>query len=203
MRPWFESLGSPLPDRIRVSCGFTSRPRRALGQCWADWVSRDNSWEIFIAPLLDSPVEVLAVLVHELVHAAVGIAAGHRGPFKHLALALGLVGPMRSTTAGPELTERLNALSSLLGPYPHAELNPFARGPKSPAGTPPQPSTGPRPETGSRLKRISCPRCGYVVRTSRKWIAVGLPTCPCGTPMEVTDPSLANPSDPFGERNVK
>ena len=32
--------------------------------------------------------------------------------------------------------------------------------------------------TGSRLVKASCPGCGYTVRVTRKWIAVGLPLCP-------------------------
>jgi len=207
MRPWFAELDFPLPKQIRVSCGFTTRPRRALGQCWADWVSRDNYFEIFITPVLDDTVEVLAVHVHELCHTGAGIAAGHKGPFKRLALAIGLEGPMRSTTAGAELRERLNDLSIQLGPYPHAELNPFARGPRKPDGKRPQPDGTPQKATpepqlelGSRLKKILCPSCGYIARTSRKWIAVGLPTCPCGTQMVVDDPSV-NTSD-SGDRRT-
>lgn len=191
MRPWFAALGFPLPKRIRVSCGFTSSPRRSLGQCWAEWVSRDKSFEIFITPVLDDPVEVLSVFVHELCHTAAGIAAGRRGPFRRAALAIGLEGPMRSTKPSRELKERLNALAEQLGPYPHAELRAFTRKPRTPGGEPP--TTGPKPQAGSRLKKLSCPACGYLVRTTQKWIAVGLPTCPCGTPMVVVDPSVLNP----------
>jgi hypothetical protein len=32
--------------------------------------------------------------------------------------------------------------------------------------------------TGSRLIKAACPACGYTVRVTRKWIAVGLPICP-------------------------
>jgi len=192
LRPWFAAVGFSLPENTRLSCGFTSSPRRALGQCWAEWVSRDNSFEIFITPVLDDSIEVLAVLIHELCHTAVGIAAGHRGSFKRVALAVGLVGPMRSTTAGPELKERLNALSEQLGPYPHAELRASTRKPRTPGGEPP--TTGPKPQSGSRLKRVVCPSCGYLVRTTQKWLAVGLPTCPCGTAMVLDDPSLIKPA---------
>jgi hypothetical protein len=37
---------------------------------------------------------------------------------------------------------------------------------------------------GSRLLKCECPECGYVVRTTAKWLAVGTPTCPCGKEME-------------------
>lgn len=32
----------------------------------------------------------------------------------------------------------------------------------------------------TRLRKASCPRCGYVIRLARKWILRGLPECPCG-----------------------
>lgn len=38
---------------------------------------------------------------------------------------------------------------------------------------------------GSRLVKVECPDCGYVVRTTQKWIDNGLPTCACGQEMEV------------------
>ncbi|MCH3755961.1 hypothetical protein LZC13_10090, partial [Campylobacter coli] len=46
------------------------------------------------------PAQIAAILAHELVHAAVGIAAGHGKAFKRVAVGLGLVGPMRATTPG-------------------------------------------------------------------------------------------------------
>jgi hypothetical protein len=40
----------------------------------------------------------------------------------------------------------------------------------------------------TRLRKADCPRCGYIVRVSRKCIAQGLPTCPCGTRMTCPEP---------------
>jgi uncharacterized paraquat-inducible protein A len=40
-----------------------------------------------------------------------------------------------------------------------------------------------RPVCGmrSRMVKAECPRCGYIIRTTRKWMyAVGMPMCPCG-----------------------
>lgn len=37
---------------------------------------------------------------------------------------------------------------------------------------------------GGRLLKCECPGCGYVIRTTQKWIDVGLPTCVCGEGME-------------------
>jgi len=37
----------------------------------------------------------------------------------------------------------------------------------------------------TRMIKLTCPACGYLVRTTRRWLAAGPPTCPCGTPMDV------------------
>jgi len=107
MAPPFEALRAPLPDRVRVAIGFTSAGRRsrAIGECWDNRRSADGHFEIFIRPDLAHapdamPAQIAAILAHELVHAAVGIKAGHGKSFKRIALGLGLVGPMRATTPG-------------------------------------------------------------------------------------------------------
>lgn len=42
----------------------------------------------------------------------------------------------------------------------------------------PAPKT-PAPQKNRQLK-LECPECGYTARATAKWIAVGMPTCPCG-----------------------
>src|SRR3546814_17515617 len=103
MAPLFEALDAPLPDRVRVAIGFTSRgaKAKAIGECWDNRLSADGHFEIFIRPDLAHepdamPAQIAAILAHELVHAAVGIPAGHGKAFKRAALGLGLVGPRRA-----------------------------------------------------------------------------------------------------------
>lgn len=36
----------------------------------------------------------------------------------------------------------------------------------------------------TRMKKATCPVCGYLIRVSRKWLNVGCPTCACGVKME-------------------
>ena len=97
MAPLFEVLDAPLPDRVRVAIGFTSRgaKAKAIGECWDNRLSADGHFEIFIRPDLAHapdamPAQIAAILAHELVHAAVGIPAGHGKTFKRIALGLGL-----------------------------------------------------------------------------------------------------------------
>lgn len=174
LRPAFEKIGSPLPERIRVSCGFPSKSALArkaprVGECWGVESSEDHLFQVFISPVLCEGVEVTATLLHELVHCAVGIDCKHRGPFPKVAKSLGLEGKMTATVASEALTIRLKELIAKLGDYPHARL-----------------VASNRPKTQStRMILLKCPDCGYQVRTTKKWIEVGVPTCPCGTEMEV------------------
>jgi hypothetical protein len=172
MRAWFEPTGSALPP-VRVSVGWparsaTSASRRRIGECWSPDCAEDKTHHIFISPCLGTAEEALPVLVHELVHAAVGLACGHKGAFRKVATQLGLQGKMTSTTPGPELVARVNELILELGTYPHAKLDKTNR-----------------PKQSTRMLKLACPDCGYSVRTTAKWIEVGLPRCPCGTGMDV------------------
>lgn len=172
-RPMFAELGKPLPDRIRVSCGWPSRSAlsgksKRIGEAWSHRCSGDGAHETFLSPVLADVVEVGATLVHELVHHAVGVEAGHKGPFRALALAVGLVGPMRATTAGAALAERLHTIAEELGAYPHAALT----------------GGDARKRQSTRMLKVSCPDCGCLARMTRQWLdQVGAPTCGCGGTM--------------------
>ena len=115
-------------SKYRISCSWpsksaTSAKNRRIGECWAPTASEDKTTEMMISMGIDDPLEVASTLVHEMVHAVVGVQHGHKAPFKRVALAVGLTGKMTATTAGEELTERLNGLMADMPPYPHARLN--------------------------------------------------------------------------------
>lgn len=98
-----------------------------------------------------------------------GIEAGHKAPFRRLAVAMGLEGKMTSTHAGASLRAKLEEMVVKIGPYPHAKLT-FSR----------------RKVQSTRMIKAVCPdpACGYQVRTTRKWLDMGVPTCFCGKQME-------------------
>jgi hypothetical protein len=170
-----QGVGAEIPARVKVSVGWPSKKALAsnprVGECWSEKCSKDGLNQIFISPKLDEPAYVSAVLLHELVHAAVGLDCGHKGEFKRVAKALGLEGQMTATNPGPALEARLNALVAKLPAIPHAELGPDAE------------SNAPKKQT-TRLVKVACPECEYTVRTTAKWLEVGLPTCPCGEEMQ-------------------
>ena len=170
-----------VPETTKVSCGLAGGRigAKRIGECWNPDASTAALTEIFISPVLDDVYTVLATVLHEAIHAAVGVQHGHKGPFKQAAKAAGLEGKMTATTAGAELRETFERWLQILGDYPHSALNPAAR----------------KKQT-TRLVKCECQACGYIVRTTLKWIAVGAPLCPCnGQPMAyeaVTDDESEN-----------
>ena len=178
MAPWFEEVSFHFPENVKVSCGWPSKSalaakKRRIGEAWASQCSAIKYFELFISPYLAKPIEVLATLIHEQVHAAVGLECGHKGDFKKCAKALGLEGKMTATVPGEELTQRLNALGKLLGEYPHGSLT--------------SKMTNNEKKQGTRMLKVVCPDCDYAVRTTAKWLEVGVPVCPCGTEMRAEE----------------
>jgi len=170
IRPWFKEIDVELPEKIRVACGWSKRAGKGIGWCWKREASSDGTNEILVTPEQADPVKTLAVLVHELIHSSDDGESKHSGHFRTTALAIGLEGKMTATQAGSALTDRLTKLTEQLGVYPHASINPAL-------------STIPKQTT--RMIKLECPEDGYTVRTTRKWIDVGLPSCPSGHTMEL------------------
>jgi hypothetical protein len=139
-----------------------------IGECWDKASSEDKVAHVFISPRInDTTAEqgVISILVHEVVHATVGCQCGHKGEFRKCALAVGLDGKMTSTHAGEDLMATIKEWDKALGTFPHGKLNP--------AGKPTKKQT-------TRMIKCECTDCGYVVRTSAKWLEeAGAPLCPC------------------------
>lgn len=166
-----DNIPNGIPSSVRVSVGFPSSNglssrTRTVGECWYAEMASDEVPQIFISPLEDDETEVLDILCHELIHAS-GVR-GHRADFARIARAVGLEGKPTATHAGAELKCELLLIAKRLGPYPHARLNASGRVKK---------------KQGTRMIKLVCENCGYVVRTTRKWIEVGYPMCPDGEEM--------------------
>ena len=186
LRPMFEAINFPLPEKIRASCGFPSKGALAkkairVGEAWSSEQSEDQHFETFVSPMVSDPVEVAAIQVHELCHCAAGLECKHRKPFTTVAKAIGLEGKMTATVAGVELIAQLEELIEELGPYPHAKL---------------VHSSSPKKQN-TRMILVKCPEleCGYQVRTTKKWLEVGVPTCPCGEKMVAEFPGEEDDDD--------
>lgn len=161
LRPLYAAIGQPLPAQIRLACGFTSAGRRTkrLAECWSPDASADGTTEILISPRVAYAPDVLVLLLASLIHAS-GVK-GHGGAYAGPAAALGLVEPWKTPTAGRDFQARYGLLLGALGPYPHAELGAAAK-----------------PAAPTYLLKAACPQCGYTIRLTAKWAALGLPTCP-------------------------
>lgn len=46
-----------------------------------------------------------------------------------------------------------------------------------------------RSSQSCRLRKVQCAGCGYTARVARSWMAVGLPSCPCGGILEPDSPA--------------
>jgi len=130
---------------VRVSCGWPSQGglslsgRVVIGQCFSPQVSKDGTAQIFVSPRVDDSIQVLGVLLHELVHAAVGNQYGHRKEFSQAARRVGLDGPPTATVVGEKLRPVLAGFVERYGSYPHAAIRPV-----------------PKPKVGSRLRLYEC-----------------------------------------------
>jgi len=165
LAPMFLEHGYKIPAAYISVSWPSSKARKTIGECFSSKLVADgNSHAIFISPMLADGLRALDVLVHELVHAAVGVEHGHKGPFKHLARALDLQGKLTATIAGPKLCAQLEDIISVLGPYPHSAVGLSSN----------------RKKQGTRLIKMECGECGYIARTAATWIDLFGPTiCPC------------------------
>jgi hypothetical protein len=191
LRPYFASVGYPLPDNIRFAIAFTSTGRKGqrVGECWHSSSSDDASFEIFLRADIAEPVEVLGVLVKELVHTALPADVGHGKLFKTAALRIGLQGPMRKARPGILLQNRLTEVAATLGPLPHAGLH-IEQAPLTAVAV-----AVDRPKKQrTRMLKAHCDAdgCGYLVRVAGQQVKdIGPPHCPKHGPMTVEFPPEA------------
>ena len=162
LRPLFAAQGHEVPE-VNVSVGWpaTGQRSRTIGECWPTRSSGNGLNQIFIVPSLGSPVEVLDVLTHELVHAVDDCKHGHGKEFKAIALSVGLQGKMRYASAGDALKARLTRIATELGAFPHGALT----------RKPPRP----RPVDPPRAR---CSQCGYQLAIPKRYLHLAPPMCP-------------------------
>lgn len=180
-----ESLKHVTIPQVHVSVGWPGgRGPKAttIGQCWNTDASSDKVNQIFISPVQENPVNVLATLTHELIHASDNGASKHRGYFAKTASVVGFKHPFTASQVngkvngdGPLITT-LEHIAKELGPYPHSKLSVETR---------------PAVQKTYMLKLGPSPDCyecdpEYKLRMTEKWLEDGgAPMCPHGFTMEV------------------
>lgn len=166
-RPMFESIGAPVPDNVRASVGLP-RSRKAFGECWRSVCSSDKGREIFVSPVLVEPLRIADTLVHEICHAALADGIGHKSPFVKLARQMQLEGKATATVGGESFKATWQPIVAQLGQYPGVAFDPKA---------------GP-PKQSTRMIKVECGTCGFVFRTTKKWIEqteiMHCPNASCG-----------------------
>lgn len=172
LEPIFKAVNVDLPKNIKVSCGFC-KGKSAIGCCCPETKSEGKMIEIFIDPQIAESSRALDVLAHELIHAFLfkdTVRHGHGGKFKAIAERIGLLPPMKATTASPLLKEKLQNIIKEIGEYPHFEFHDF----RIVRSTPDEEKT----------KTYICPSRDYQVSIKNKYSDICLPLCPiCGSKM--------------------
>jgi hypothetical protein len=184
--------GEPVsvPD-VRISVGFGSHgARSAVGWCFPSKASEDGIHQIYISPVRGprDVIPILCTIIHELAHAIDDCESKHAGRFRKLVSQMGLQAPYTKSNPSDGLIEILKPIADQLGPYPHSEIM----------------MTETKKKQTTRMLKLDCKAivgrsdvldgvdpaieeefagrvgetCGYQVRTSKKWISVGLPNCP-------------------------
>jgi hypothetical protein len=196
LKAMFRQAGFNDIDSVRmvISTGFPQgNVRKVIGQCHhADF--NEGVAHIFINPTQDDSVKVLGIVAHEMVH-AMG-RKGHGKEFSEVARAIGLTGAGGASGKGFTATvihdDSMAAYTSIadeLGPYPHTKVNLAAGGVKKQTTRMLKAMCTGRvwdDEAGDYVERgceLSEGGDGYVIRLTKKWAELGLPTCPCGGEM--------------------
>lgn len=91
----------------------------AVGECWLE--PGPVAW-IRISPTLTDPTEVLAVLLHEMLHSIVGPQRGHGLRYRHLWRRVGFRDDPECSTPGPWLARELRLIAGRLPVYPALEV---------------------------------------------------------------------------------
>lgn len=126
LRPVFAEAGYEIPP-VYVSVGFSTygyKPgakKNIIGVCHASWMTMDGINEIYITPLVTEPVDVIALLVHELIHAVDDCKSSHGPGFQKISRALRCTDNRHvPLNEWRETVERYRAMARQLGRYPRA-----------------------------------------------------------------------------------
>lgn len=145
---------APPVEAVNVTCGFPSRGARSrtkkvVGECFHGFEETEAPTFISLHPkVFKDPIEVLATLLHEAIHATLPPKSGHGPRFAAAAKEAGLEGPPTATVPGEALKVRLNAILKALPPMPKGWGDMTSK-----------------PAAGSRLRLYEC-SCGVKVRVA-------------------------------------
>jgi hypothetical protein len=179
LRPILSNVGHEFAKKVRIGCGYTDGGRRskAIGNCAPSGLCDDGVVEIIINTDQLNGVRVLAILLHELVHAGFDqghrISNGHGKKFADICYAAGLKGKATATREGDDLAKVLaSMISKTLGRWPSERgmgSGSLAKGSGGGDGDDGPIVKGPPVQT-TRMKKGEC-ACGFTCRATQKQIA--------------------------------
>ena len=144
--------------KVRIGVGFPGGGSRTtrIGEAWHNSASADGTYEIIISPLIGDGDKAAGILAHELCHIQdyINGSKGHSPTFGKLARSIGLEGKLTATTEGEEFFKWARPVLNKLGKYPHGALQ----------------RNGSRKKQTTRLVKCECEDCGFIFRTTAKWI---------------------------------
>lgn len=176
----------------RVVYGTGAGRAGVLGTCFYEGWQNGHPEPVSMVEICafeqDTPSQIAVTTVHELAHAVAPRGAGHGRTWKQVARTLGLAAPSAVSTGAETWDAFTPAVRGILESLPVPDDGKPLR-----VALPGRRRKGPRPcsagngarggrsrgqGSGSRMIRCACSICGYTVRTSAKWLAVGYPVCP-------------------------
>lgn len=173
---WLEKAAARLLDEFDLpdtdytvhwgwpSKGGLSTKRRTIGECWKPAAVSDGVPPIFISPVLQTTPEILATLLHELIHAWDKGESKHKGAFATKAKSFGFEPPLTSSVnMSAALADKLRTLSAELGDFPFPHITPL--------------TVARTPQKTYQLK-LEAANCGCVARATQKYIDMGVFKCP-------------------------
>lgn len=179
---WLETAAARLIDEFDLpgtdytvhwgwpSKGGLSTKRRTIGECWKPAAVSDGVPPIFISPILQTTGEILATLLHELIHAWDKGESGHKGAFATKAKSFGFERPLTSSAnMSDTLADALRTISADLGDFPFPHITPLLVA-KAPQKT--------------YMRKLEADVCGCVARATQLYIDMGTFKCPHGNDME-------------------
>lgn len=173
-QPFAERADLTVPP-VRIGVGWPSGGMRTRtgGQTWARAASVDGVNEITVRVDVHDAVEVLAILGHELIHAALDCKGGHGKTFQRAFTRMGYVGSPKTHETGEQLRSEYAVLARALGDYPSADGLAIAAQKK---------------KQTTRMIKCECPVCGFIFRTTAKWVEGRTLICPdeaCQSAVEI------------------
>lgn len=152
IRPFLANIGVHVPSvRIGVGNMFHGDKSTELGETKPRSHTHDNVPEITIRMTVTDPLKVLAVLLHESIHAALD-SQKHDAQFHGFAVRAGLLGNAKLEPTS-EVSTYLRNISEALGEYPAA---PIAEG-------------FTRTKQTTRQMGVMCPVCKMRTRVARMY----------------------------------